>query len=150
MDARRKAQMSNNRSKNFNEVVFEDIWEELSSLEGEELDAFLINAGLNPNELLAGFERSLAGAMNASKRARFDEARKQLRMKKPVDASKILSFDLSKKRQIAATLKVHADKTKELTIAARNQKLDDEGDLDSFLEAFLRLGLIDSDGNLKS
>jgi len=39
-------------------------------------------------------------------------------------------------------------RTNDMTIAARNQKIDDEGDLDSFLEACLRLGVIDSDGNL--
>jgi hypothetical protein len=36
-----------------------------------------------------------------------------------------------------------------MTIAARNQKIEDEADLDSFLEACVRLGLIDSEGNLK-
>lgn len=141
--------MSNNRSKNFSQVVFDDIWEELSSLQGDELDAFLVNVGLSPSALLEDYERSLAAAMTVSKRARLDEARRQLQMKKPVDASKILSFDIAKKRQIAAAMKAHADATKELTIAARNQKLEDEGDLDSLLEAFLRLGLIDSDGRLK-
>ena len=36
-----------------------------------------------------------------------------------------------------------------MTIAARNQKIEDEGDLDAFLKACLRLGLIDSEGNVK-
>lgn len=36
-----------------------------------------------------------------------------------------------------------------MTIAARNRKIADENDLDVFLEACLRLGLIDSEGNLK-
>lgn len=141
--------MSNNRSNKFSHNVFDDIWEELSSVEGDELDALLVSVGLNSSALLGDYERSLAGAMTALKRAHFDDARRQLRMKKPVDASKILSFNIAKKKQIAAALNAHADSTKELTIAARNQKLEAEGDLDSLLEAFLRLGLIDSDGNLK-
>jgi hypothetical protein len=137
--------MSNNRSNKFSHNVFDDIWEELSSVEGDELDALLVSVGLNSSALLGDYERSLT----ALKRAHFDDARRQLRMKKPVDASKILSFNIAKKKQIAAALNAHADSTKELTIAARNQKLEAEGDLDSLLEAFLRLGLIDSDGNLK-
>jgi hypothetical protein len=36
-----------------------------------------------------------------------------------------------------------------MTIAARNRTIEDENDLDVFLEACLRLGMIDSEGNLK-
>jgi hypothetical protein len=36
-----------------------------------------------------------------------------------------------------------------MTLAARNRKIEAPEDLDSFLEACLRLGLIDEDGNLK-
>jgi hypothetical protein len=36
-----------------------------------------------------------------------------------------------------------------MTIAARNRTIEDEKDLDVFLEACLRLGMIDSEGNLK-
>ena len=48
-----------------------------------------------------------------------------------------------------AAVRDHADRTNEMTIAARNRKIEDESDLDVFLEACLRLGVIDSDGNLK-
>lgn len=36
-----------------------------------------------------------------------------------------------------------------MTLAARNQKLDAEEDMDAFLEACIRLGIIDENGNLK-
>ena len=83
------------------------------------------------------------------KRARLEQARQQLRQSTKVDFGKILSFDLRKKQQIMAAIRDHAARTKQMTIAARNQKIEDERDLDSFLEACLRLGLIDSEGNLK-
>jgi hypothetical protein len=36
-----------------------------------------------------------------------------------------------------------------MTIAARNQRIEAEEDLDSFLEACIKLGVIDENGNLK-
>jgi hypothetical protein len=36
-----------------------------------------------------------------------------------------------------------------MTIAARNRRIESEDDLDSLLEAWLRLGVIDESGNLK-
>jgi hypothetical protein len=72
-----------------------------------------------------------------------------LREKSSADFSTILSFNVAKKQAIVAAIREHAAKTKEMTIAARNQKIGDEGDLDSFLEACVRLGLIDDEGNLK-
>jgi hypothetical protein len=56
---------------------------------------------------------------------------------------------VTRKKQIMAAIRDHADRTKGMTIAARNRRIEDENDLDLFLEACLRLGVIDSDGNLK-
>ena len=46
----------------------------------------------------------------------------------------ILSLDVARKKQIIATVRDHADRTNEMTIAARNRKIEDEGDLDAFLK----------------
>jgi hypothetical protein len=91
----------------------------------------------------------LAAACAVHKRERFEEARRQVRQKGVTDFGKVLSFDLAKKKEIMAAISDHAAKSNEMTIAARNRKIDDEEDLDSFLEACLRLGLIDGEGNLK-
>ena len=61
----------------------------------------------------------------------------------------ILSFDPVRKREIFATVKKHADATGDMTIAARNRRIESEDDLDCLLEAWLRLGVIDESGNLK-
>jgi len=80
----------------------------------------------------------LDAACAAPKRARFEEARRQVRQRTGADFGKILSFDMTKKKQIMAMIRNHAARTNEMTIAARNHKIEDEGDLDSFLEACLR------------
>jgi hypothetical protein len=72
-----------------------------------------------------------------------------VRQKKAADSGKIVSLDVARKKQIMAAVRDHADRTNEMTIAARNRKIEDENDLDVFLEACLRLGVIDSDGNLR-
>jgi hypothetical protein len=59
------------------------------------------------------------------------------------------SWDIARKRQIFKAVQERSLQTKQMTIAARNQKIDAEEDLDSFLEACIRLGVIDQDGNLK-
>ena len=138
--------MSDDRNLQLKLQLLDEIWEEISSLKGKELDDYLASIGLAPDRMLHDYGKALDAA---TKRARFEEARRQVREPKAADSGKLLSFDLARKRQIQATIKDYADKTKEMTIAARNHKIDDEKDLDVFLEACLRLGLIDSQGNLK-
>ena len=55
----------------------------------------------------------------------------------------------AKKRAIHSAVTKRVDITGEMTIAARNQRIESDDDLDSFLEACLRLGLIDESGKLK-
>jgi hypothetical protein len=141
--------MSDDRNLHLKQQLLDEIWEEIGSLKGKELDEYLAGIGLAPDGLLQDYEKALNAACAAHKRERFEEARRQVRQKGGTDFGKILSFDLDKKKEIMAAIRDHAAKTNEMTIAARNRKIDDEGDLDSFLEACLRLGLIDSEGNLK-
>jgi hypothetical protein len=141
--------MTDDRSLHLKRQLLDEIWEEIGSLEGKELDEYLASIGLAPDRLLQDFAEALNAACAARKRARFEEARRQLRQKSSPEFGKIFSFDLAKKKAIMAAIRDHAARTKDMTIAARNQKIEDEGDLDSFLEACVRLGLIDGEGNLK-
>jgi len=77
---------------------------------------------------------------------RDQEAHAQTIGKSPTARSLLLGRG---RRHIIATIKDRADKTNEMTIAARNRTIEDENDLDVFLEACLRLGMTDSEGNLK-
>jgi hypothetical protein len=141
--------MNDDRSLHFKRQLLDEIWEEIGSLKGKELDEYLASIGLAPNDVLQDYAEALTAACAAPKRARFEEARRELRQKSIADFGKILSFDVAKKKTIMAAIRDHAARTNEMTIAARNQKIEDEGDLDSFLEACVRLGLIDGEGNLK-
>ena len=129
--------------------LLDELLEEIGSLKGRELDEYLTGIGVAPDGLLRDYAKALDAACAAQKRERFEEARRQVRQKSDVDVGKILSFNLAKKKEIMAAIGDRAAKTNEMTIAARNRKIDDEGDLDSFLEACVRLGLIDSEGNLE-
>lgn len=141
--------MSDDRNLHLKRQLLDEIWEELSSMKGNELDDYLASMGLNPDGLLRDYSKAMNSAIAAPQRARFEEARRLMRQKKPTDFGKIVSLDLARKKQIMAAVRDHADKTHAMTIAARNRKLENEDDLDAFLEACLRLGVIDNDGNLK-
>ena len=141
--------MSDDRSLHLKQQLFAEIWEEISSLQGKELDDYLASIGLSPDDLLRDYSKAVDAVIAAPKRALFEEARRLVRQKKAADYGKIVSLDVAKKKQIMAAVRDQADRTNEMTIAARNRKIEDENDLDVFLEACLRLGMIDSDGNLK-
>jgi hypothetical protein len=141
--------MTDDRSLHLKRQLLDEIWEEIGSLQGKELDEYLVSIGLVPDGLLQDYTEALNAALAARKRARFEEARRQSRQESSADVGKLLSFDLAKKKAIMAAIKAHAARTGDMTIAARNQKIEDERDLDSFLEACVRLDVIDADGNLK-
>ena len=141
--------MSEDRSLLFKQQLLDDIWEEITSLKGKDLDEYLVSLGLSPDDLLQKYAKALHAACAAPKRARFEEARRRVNESRGGDVSKIVSFDLAKKKEIMDSIKKHAATTNNMTIVARNQKIEDEGDLDSFLEACLRLGVIDADGNVQ-
>jgi hypothetical protein len=141
--------MSDNLSLDLRRQLIDEIWEEISSLKGKELDDYLASIGLQPDDLLQHYSKTVKAALAAPKRARFEEARRQVRQKPAGALGKILSFELAKKKEILSAIRDYAARTNEMTVAQRNQKIEDEGDLDSFLEACVRLGVIDNEGNLK-
>ncbi len=137
--------MSGDRSTDFRKQLADEIWEELSSLKGKELDDYLASIGLKSKELLEGFSKAKDAAVSAPKRARLEEARRLVRQRRPADPVQILTFDPARKKQIMEALKNHP----EMTRAARNGRIEGDSDVDVFLEACLRLGVIDADGNVK-
>lgn len=141
--------MSKDQNLFLKEQLLGEIWGDISSLNGQALDEYLTGIGLNPGVLLEDYAKGVDAASIASKRARFEEARHHVRLLAGAKDARIIALDLPKKRQIQAAIRERAARTNEMTIAARNQKIVDEQDLDSFLEACVRLGLIDEDGNLK-
>ncbi len=141
--------MTDDRSLELRKQLIDEIWDEIASLKGKELDNYLASIGLSPQDLLRDYSRARDTAIATPRRAQFEEARRLVQQKKVADSGNVLSFDPVKKKQIMAAIRDRADRTNEMTIAARNRKIEDENDLDVFLEACLRLGMIDSDGNLK-
>ena len=127
--------MSDDRSLHLKQQMLDGIWEEIGSLKGKELDEYLASLGLAPDSLLQDYAKAMEAACAAPKRAQFEEARLHVRQKKGADFGKILSFDVARKKQIMAAIRDYAAKTNDMTIAARNQKIENEEDLDSFLEA---------------
>ena len=61
-----------------------------------------------------------------------------------------VSFDIAKKRALLEAIRIRGEQTGDMTLAARNRTIDSEEDLDSVLEAFLRLGIIDEQGEIKN
>jgi hypothetical protein len=127
--------------------LLDEIIEEMHGMKGEALDEFLSRAGFDPSNLLADFDGSLRSMEAAAGRKKFDAARILLtsnRLK-----SNVLNLEASRKRNVFAAVKVRMESTGEMTLAARNKKIESEEDLDSFLEACVKLGVINENGDLK-
>jgi hypothetical protein len=137
------------RETSLRDELLDGILEDMLALEGAELDAYLIELGLDPDDLLASFDAVFQDPEIAAKRRRFAAARKNKQATIVTTGATIISFDPSRKREIFVTVKKHVEQTGQMTIAARNRRIESDDDLDSFLEACLRLGVIDEDGNLK-
>jgi hypothetical protein len=141
--------MATDRKLLFKEQLLDEIWQEISSLSGEDLDRHLSEIGLDPNAVLQQYANTLDAAVVESKRARFEQAKIQVKGRTVAAKTNVVSFDLTKKREIMSAIRSMATRSNEMTIAARNQKIESEQDLDSFLEACVALGVIDEEGNLK-
>jgi carbamoylphosphate synthase small subunit len=140
--------MSNTLANSLKETILKEMWDELCSLEGRALDEFLASASLDPAELVRRYDDNAKAAEVSVKRSRFEEAKKRVHAGHANHPFNIVSFDLSKKQKVLAAIKERAAKTNEMTIAARNEKIHAESDVDAFLEACIRLGVIDQDGNI--
>jgi hypothetical protein len=127
--------------------LLNEIMDEMHELEGKALDEFLSDAGFDPQALLADFEGSvrLFGANEG--RRMFEAARTALKSDRA--GSNALNLEATRKHSVFLAIKQRMATTGEMTIAARNQRMDSEEDLDRFLEACMGLGIIDENGNLK-
>ncbi len=141
--------MEIDRELSFREELLDEIQQELLLLEGAALDEYLLALGLNPDDLLESFDAVFQDPKIAAKRRRFLAARQRSHAPQSPQTASILTFEPSRKRAIFDTLKKRVDATGDMTIAARNRRIESDDDLDSFLEACLRLGLIDETGKLK-
>jgi hypothetical protein len=141
--------METDRELSFREELLEEIQQELLSLEGAALDEYLLALGMDPNDLLESFDAVFQDPEIAAKRRKFAAARQRLHEPQAPPSALILSFEPSRKREILDAVTKRVDATGDMTIAARNRRIESDDDLDSFLEACLRLGLIDETGKLK-
>jgi hypothetical protein len=141
--------METDRELSLREELLEEIHQEILSLEGSELDEYLIALGMDPNDLLESFDAVFQAPEIAAKRRKFAAARQRPRESQAPPSALVLSFDPAKKREIHSAVTKRVDLTGDMTIAARNRRIESDNDLDSFLEACLRLGLIDESGKLK-
>jgi len=141
--------METDRELSFREELLEEIQQEILSLEGPALDEYLLALGMDPNDLLESFDAVFQDPEIAAKRRKFATAQQRPRESQTPLSASVLSFDPAKKREIHSAVTKRVDVTGDMTIAARNRRIESDDDLDSFLEACLRLGLIDEAGNLK-
>lgn len=141
--------MNDKKYVSFKERTLDEIWEEMDSLDGTALDEFLKEIDLDPTALVDSYQKSIVSAVHAKQRERFESAQRYVRSKKSPEKSKVISFDINRKRDILSAVQCRATKSGGMTVAARNQKLASDDDIDSLLEAYVRLGIIDADGNLK-
>lgn len=141
--------METDREFSFREELLEEIQQELLSLEGAALDEYLLALGMDPNDLLESFDAVVQGPEIAAKRRKFAAARQRSDRPQAALNASIFSFEPSRKREVFDAVRKRVDATGDMTIAARNRRIESDDDLDSFLEACLRLGLIDETGKLK-
>lgn len=127
--------------------LLNEIIDELHKSKSDTLDDFLLEAGFDPEHLLRDFEDSIRLFEAKAGRRMFEAARATLRSESKVGEIFILETD--KKHSVFAAIKKRMEMTGEMTIAARNQKIASEEDLDRFLEACFELGIIDEKGELK-
>lgn len=131
------------------EAFLAEIAEELRALEGDALDQFLVEVGVDPTRLLAQSAAARHAARSVQGKQRLEDARARVKLRRAHSTATLVSFDLAKKRALVAAITVRGEQTGGMTIAARNRKIESEADLDSVLEACLRLGIIDERGELK-
>jgi hypothetical protein len=141
--------METDRELSFREELLEEIQQEILSLEGPALDKYLLALGMDPNDLLESFDAVFQDPEIAAKRRKFAAARQRSREPQARLSASIFSFEPSKKREILSSVAKRVEVTGDMTIAARNRRIESDDDLDSFLEACLQLGLIDESGKLK-
>src|SRR4051812_1604182 len=114
--------METDRELSFREELLQEIQQEILSLEGSELDEYLIALGIDPNDLLESFNAVFQAPEVAAKRLKFAAARQRPRESQSSLSGLLLSFDPAKKREIHSAISKRVDATGDMTIAARNRR----------------------------
>ena len=140
--------MTTDRSLSLKEMLLQEAWADLEEQGPEAIDKFLCEAGIGPEIAVQHYTRSTEAALRAERRERFEQAKLAVNSAENFQPFKIVSFDLTTKQRILAKVRDSVANTSTMTIAARNRTISEESDIDAFLEACIRLGVIDSDGNL--
>ncbi len=138
------------QSPSLTDALLAEIADELGVLEGDALDAFLVEIGEDPDRLLAHSAAAKIAALAAQGQDRLRDARAQVKARRAQNTTTIVSFDIAKKRALLEAIRIRGEQTGDMTLAARNRTIESEEDLDSVLEAFLRLGIIDERGEIKN
>lgn len=138
------------QSPSLTDALLAEIADELGVLEGDALDAFLVEIGEDPDRLLAHSAAAKIAALAAQGQDRLRDARARVKARRAQNTTTIVSFDIAKKRALLEAIRVRGEQTGDMTLAARNRTIESEEDLDSVLEAFLRLGIIDEQGEIKN
>ena len=131
------------------DIVLEEIADELLSLEGEELEQFLAEYEEDAGQALELHRRAIEGARSSLGRAQLDAAKAHLQRRSAAKTAMVFTLDTSKKRALVASIEKKAQATGEMTMAARNRRTNPDDDIDAILEAYLELGLVDENGELK-
>lgn len=100
--------------------------------------------------MLAHSAAAKIAALAAQGQDRLRDARAQVKARRAQNTTTIVSFDIAKKRALLEAIRIRGEQTGDMTLAARNRTIESEEDLDSVLEAFLRLGIIDERGEIKN
>lgn len=137
-----------NITPSFHESLIDEVIDEIDGLDANDLDAFLRELGEDPETLLESGRAVRKSAIAEAKLARLRSAQRELRANRTVDPTMLLSYGLDRKRAIFDKIKQRAETSGEMTLAARNNRIESDKDLDSFLEACLRLGLINEAGEI--
>ncbi|NNE40170.1 MAG: hypothetical protein HKN14_04540 [Marinicaulis sp.] len=141
--------MSSSRdTRSLKDSLLSEITDEISSLNGSALDEYLVSIGLDPAQLLNQSKAAFSAAIKHQKMARLKDAQQHLKKRNAPNMAVIVDYDVAKKKSLMQDIQKKIEQSGEMTLAARNQNIESEDDLDSFLEACLRLGLIDDEGNL--
>ena len=137
------------KARSLPKALLAEIADELFTLEGVELDNFLREIGEDPDLLAQHHAAALQTAISIQGRQRFEDARLRLKAGKSLNTEKLFSLDAARKRELLEAIRVRGEQTGDMTMAARNRTVASEADINSLLEACLRLGVIDEDGSFK-
>jgi len=108
----------------FRETVIDEILDEIDSLNVHDLDAFLRELGEDPGAVLEAGKAVCKGAIAEEKLARLRNAQRELKSNKTMNAAALLSLDPDRKREVFERIRQRSETSGEMTLAARNKRIE--------------------------